>query len=135
MEEFLTAVILGIAELLFESFFELLGILLVDFSVRFVRSSKTGADEPSPVLAAAAYSSFGVVVGLVSVLLIPHRLFPVSRFHGISLLISPLVTGLAMSQIGLLLRRHGKRRIRIESFGYGFAFAFWMAIIRYFFVQ
>jgi len=135
MEEFLTAVILSIAEMLFEAFFELLGVLLADLSVRFVNRSKTDAKDPSAVLAAAAYSSFGVVAGVVSVWLIPHRLFPVSRFHGISLLISPLVTGLAMSQIGILLRQRGKRRIRIESFGYGFAFALWMAIIRFFFVQ
>jgi hypothetical protein len=135
MEEFLTAVILGIADILFEAFFELLGVLLADLSERFVYSPKAKAHAPSPILAAAAYSSFGVVAGVVSVLLFPDRLFPVSRFHGISLLISPLVTGLVMYQIGLMLRRHGKQRVRLESFGYGFTFAFWMAIIRFFFVQ
>jgi hypothetical protein len=135
MEEFLTAVILGIAEMLFEAFFELLVVVLADLSVRSARRLKGSVDVLSPILAAAAYSSFGVVAGVASVWLFPHRLFPVSRFHGISLLISPLVTGLAMSQIGVVLRRHGKQRVRLESFGYGFAFAFWMAIIRFFFVQ
>jgi hypothetical protein len=135
MEDFLAAVILGIAEMLFEAFFELLGVLLADLSVRFVRSLKTSANEPSPVLAAASYSSFGVVAGIISVWLLPHRLFPFSRFHGISLLISPLVTGLVMAQVGLVFRRHDKWVARIESFGYGFAFAFWMAITRLLFVQ
>jgi hypothetical protein len=53
-----------------------------------------------------------------------------SRFHGISVIASPLIAGIVMSQLGRVLRNHGRRVMPIESFGYGFAFAFAMALVR-----
>ncbi len=38
-----------------------------------------------------------------------------------------------MSLIGSTLRNRDKRVVQIESFGYGFAFAFGMALVRFFF--
>ena len=52
-----------------------------------------------------------------------------------SLILSPLITGSVMSLIGSSVRRHGKKPTRIESFGYGFAFALGMAAVRFFFVR
>jgi hypothetical protein len=39
-----------------------------------------------------------------------------------------------MSLLGSILTRQGKKVVQIESFPYGFAFAFGMALIRYLFV-
>lgn len=36
---------------------------------------------------------------------------------------------------GAVLRRRDKRVTRIESFGYGFSFAFGMALVRFFFAK
>jgi hypothetical protein len=36
---------------------------------------------------------------------------------------------------GAVLRRRGKRVTRMESFGYGFAFALGMALMRFFFAK
>jgi hypothetical protein len=72
-----------------------------------------------------------LVSGVVSVLAVPHPLVKPSKIHGISLLISPLVTGLIMSQIGVWVRRRELGPVRIESFAYGFTFAFGIAIIRF----
>jgi hypothetical protein len=47
-------------------------------------------------------------------------------------LISPVITGLVMAFAGILLRRRGKKITGIESFAYGFSFAFGMALVRYF---
>jgi len=66
----------------------------------------------------------------LSVLIFPHPLFHPSRIHGISLLISPVIAGLLMALLGSTLRKRGKKVVRLESFGYGFAFAFGMALIR-----
>jgi hypothetical protein len=55
--------------------------------------------------------------------------------HGISLLISPLLTGLAMATVGRGVRRRGRAPVRIESFGYGFAFAFAFALVRFLMVR
>jgi hypothetical protein len=82
------------------------------------------------VLAALGYVMLGMATGGVSVFLFPHPLIHPSRIHGISLLVSPVLTGLVMSRIGAALRRYGKHPTQIESFGYGFAFAFGMALVR-----
>lgn len=83
-----------------------------------------------PIIAAFAYAGLGALVGSASLVLFPHPLVKPSRFHGISLLISPLFVGSAMSLLGSFLESKNKKSIQIESFGYGFAFAFGMALVR-----
>jgi hypothetical protein len=75
-----------------------------------------------------AFLGFGL--GAVSLLVFPHPLVHPSRFHGISLLISPVVTGTVMGLVGRTVRRRGKTPVQIESFAYGFTCAFAMALIR-----
>jgi hypothetical protein len=77
----------------------------------------------------------GVACGAVSVFFFPHPLIHPSKIHGISLLVSPVITGLIMAQVGLLLRRKDKNAVRIESFWYGFTFALGMAFIRFIFIR
>jgi hypothetical protein len=60
-------------------------------------------------------------------------MFQHNRFHGISLVLSPLATGLIMSQIGRRSRRRGGITVPIEKFGYGYVFALAMALVRFFF--
>jgi hypothetical protein len=63
-------------------------------------------------------------------MMFPHPFFPRSQFHGVSLIISPVAAGLAMSGFGAILRSRGKRVVQVESFPYAFAFAFGMALVR-----
>ena len=100
-----------------------------------IRSVFDGVDSENPVLAAIGYLLFGLAAGVVSFFLIPYHLVRPSRFHGISLLVSPFVTGLIMSQIGAFLRRRDRTTVRIESFLYGFTFALGIAIIRLAFIR
>jgi hypothetical protein len=87
----------------------------------------------NPVLALTSYALLGALSGGSSLLVFPHPLVHPSRLHGINLLASPTTTGLAMSLIGSSLSRQDKKVTRIESFGYGFAFAFGIVLIRYLF--
>jgi hypothetical protein len=89
----------------------------------------------SPILALMGYLVLGVGVGFGCYLAFPHPLVPPSKVHGISLLISPLITGLVMAQVGAVIRRKGKSSVRIESFAYGFTFAFGVALVRFFMVR
>ncbi len=86
-------------------------------------------------LALAGYALLGLFAGAVSVLLLPHPLFHPSRIRGVSLLISPLVTGALMAIVGSMLRRHERETVRIESFAYGSIFAFGMALVRLLFTK
>ena len=93
----------------------------------FIRYTLSETYPPWTIL---KFTLFGVVSGFLSLLIVPHPLVHASRFHGMSLLISPLVTGLIMALIGRLLRRHRLRSVNIESFAYGFTFAFAFSVIR-----
>jgi hypothetical protein len=134
MEELLGAILAGLAEFLFELFFELFAEAIVALILRSLRNLLSDAIL-SPIVAYVFYLSLGCAFGAASLLLFPHPIFHPSRLHGISLLISPAITGLVMSQVGAFLRRKGKESVRIESFGYGFTFALGLAIIRLAFVR
>lgn len=131
MDEFLVQLLLGIGEL----FLELAGEALLDLALRALAQMFEDLEISSPVLASVAYGLLGVLIGGLSLLLFPHPLVHPSRIHGISLLISPVIAGLVMSFIGSTLRGHDKKVVQIESFGYGFAFAFGMALVRLLFTK
>ena len=135
MEDFLAAILSGLFELFAEVVLQLLIEAICSLFARIFRGVAEGAEAGSPVFAAAGYLVLGVMAGFASFLVLPHHLVRPSRFHGISLLISPLVTGIIMSQIGALLRRKDKSTVRIESFLYGFTFALGVAVIRLVFVR
>jgi hypothetical protein len=135
MEELLLQLVLAIGELLVEALIEFAGEVVLDLVTRALNAVFTTALEVNPLLTALGYAVLGVLTGGGSLFLFPHPLVHPSRFHGISLLVSPLLTGLAMSMIGSFLERQGKRVAQIENFRYGFAFAFGVAIIRFLFVK
>jgi hypothetical protein len=129
-----------------EFLFELLGAFLeglLEFAAEeFVAflwraAAEVFEDSPmkNPVLATIGYLVLGTITGGLSLLLFPHPLVRPSRMHGVSLLISPVITGSLMSMVGYTRRRSGRQAAQIESFGYGFAFALGMAVIRFFFTK
>jgi hypothetical protein len=129
--EFLFELLLTIAEIFFEAAIESAAAALADLVVRaFARVFPTS--NPRPELAVVGYALLGALAGKVSVFLFPYAMVHPSRFRGVSVLISPVITGLVMAFAGILLRRRGKKITGIESFAYGFSFAFGMALVRCF---
>ena len=129
--EVLFELLLTIAEIFFESAIASAAAALVDIAGRaFTRVFPTS--QPRPEFAMLVYAFLGAIVGVASVRAFPHAIVRPSRFHGVSVLVAPVITGLVMAGIGMVLRRKGKKTTGIESFAYGFAFAFGMAAARYF---
>ena len=135
MEELLLELLLSILEPVLEAVFLYLVAGLADLLLRAVGAVFEHSEIQDPVFATCGYALFGVLLGGVSLLFFPHHLVHPSRIHGISLLVSPVITGLMMWATGAVLRRRDKRVTRLESFGYGFAFAFGMALVRFFFAK
>jgi hypothetical protein len=133
MDEVLFALLSAAAELLFEVFFQVVVEAIVALIVRSIRNVFEVSNAINPILAAIGYLLLGAAFGIASLRFFPHPLVHPSKFHGISLVVSPVITGLVMSQVGIVLRRKGKQAVRIESFRYGFTFALGLAIIRFFF--
>ena len=89
----------------------------------------------NPALKILKFAFLGLGLGAVSLMILPHPLVHPSKLHGISLLISPVITGLVMGLVGRIVRRRGKTPVQIESFAYGFTFAFAFSLIRIFMVR
>jgi len=141
VDELLAAILGAIAEILLDAFIEIIAAVVVDIVSTVLLDLFTGLKEAiqsSSVLTGFMYGLLGVLAGALSLLVLPHRLFHRERpfgFHGISLLISPLIAGLVLSSIGAVMRRSGKKVTPVGTFGYGFAFALGMAVIRFLFAR
>jgi len=123
--------LLGIAAFILETAYELAGAAILDFVLRTIVWPFERSPFENPVLGALAYAGSGAAAGVLSLIPFPAHFVHSPRFHGISLLVAPLLTGLVMSTVGSFLRKKGKVVVRIESFGYGFVFAFGMALVRF----
>src|SRR5579864_8812498 len=133
--EILVGMILAIAEIVLDALLELAAGALADLASRLISRLFETLETENPVAALSLYVLFGVLAGGCSLVFFPHRLVRPSRIRGISLVVSPLLAGAALSSLGSLLRRRDKLVTRIESFRYGFAFAFGMAFIRFLFMR
>ena len=85
----------------------------------------------NPVVAGLGYLLIGLILGGVSLLIFPRSFVRSETFHGISLLITPVVSGLAMGALGRWREGRGETVLRLDSFVYGFVFAFAMALVRF----
>jgi len=130
MDEFLLFLLSGLVDIFMEVFLQVVAESVVALFDRWFHNLFTESKARSPIASAVGYFLLGLIFGVGSVVVAPHPLVKPSKIHGISLLISPLVTGLIMSQIGIWIRKREFRAVRIESFAYGFTFAFGIAIVR-----
>jgi len=135
MDEMLIQLMLGLVELVFEVLLEFAGEAVLDLLARAAADLFKPAETPDPVWTFFACGFLGAVAGAGSLVIFPHPLFHPSKIHGVSLIISPVLTGFGMSAFGALLRRRGKQVVQIESFPYAFAFAFGMAVVRLVYVS
>lgn len=131
MDEILVQLLLGLLEILFEVLLEFAGGAVLDLLSRAALDVFKPDEPRHPIGTFSGCGILGALAGAGTLAIFPHPLFHQSRFHGISLIISPLVTGIGMSVLGSMLRRRGKRVVQIESFPYAFAFALGMALVRF----
>jgi len=124
-----------LAEIFFEAAFEFVVESLGSLVLRGVAMVFETSEFKNPLQACIGYAFFGGIAGGLSLLFFPHRLVHPSRVPGLSVIISPVLAGLGMSLVGSTLRKRNKKAMQIESFSYGFAFAFGMAIIRFLFTK
>jgi VIT1/CCC1 family predicted Fe2+/Mn2+ transporter len=99
-------------------------------SKRLHREHLKPEDWNQPALIAVSIL-LGVVAGVISIAILPAPIFHPGKVHGISLILSPVLTGLIMAGFGSVLRRRNGKPLPWESFWGGFAFALGMAVIRF----
>ncbi|MEZ0307660.1 MAG: hypothetical protein ACAH21_07020 [Ramlibacter sp.] len=84
-----------------------------------------------PWVAAIGYVIFGAVAGGLTVWLVPDLFIKAEWLKVANLVLTPVAAGLIMQAIGAWRERREKEVLRIETFAYGFCFAFAMAVVRY----
>jgi hypothetical protein len=127
-----------IFELLVQFVVEVFGQLLFEVAIAFgwesVRDSVRSRERASPLLAASGHFLTGCIAGVLSLLLYRERVTQDALFPGISLILSPLGTGLVMQWLG---DRWGdeKQRPMLFTFQGGATFAFGMALVRFLYMR
>lgn len=118
---------------------EVVGQVLFEFVAAFgwesLADSTRSEGEATPVLAGTGHLLLGVSAGVISLYIVPGRLAPHSPLPGVSLVLSPIGTGIAMHWIGEFWRARGKDRPILFSFRAGAIFAFGMALVRFVYVE
>jgi hypothetical protein len=118
-------------ELVVPLFAEFLAELALHELRRLPWMQKTGR----VVLTAIIYFGVGLIAGVISLLIFPKAFARSSTLPGISLVITPILGGLLMSYIAWLRVRTWDWTIRLETFAYGFLFAFAMTWLRFLFTE
>jgi hypothetical protein len=124
-----------VLQLFLEFILQIVGEVIVEAIVQGLSRLTWVRKTLNALLALVIYFGLGIIAGWVSILIFPNSFIRASTIHGISLLITPTLAGLTMAGIGWMRRQKGKSVIRLESFAYGFVFAFAMALIRLLFTQ
>src|SRR6266478_9228725 len=132
MLELLFAILEMFLEIFLEAAFEFAAESIGALILRGVAVVFDTSEFKNPWLACIGYMFLGGVAGGLSLLFFPHPLVHPSRVPGLSVVISPVLAGLGMSLVGSTLRKRNKKAMQMESFGYGFAFALGMALVRFF---
>ena len=127
--EILAEIVLRLFQALLEIILQIVFEVLAELGIRVVREPFRRGPV-NPWLAAPGYALLGAAAGGLSLLVFPALFVhsPVARW--INLFLAPLFAGLMMALIGARLRKRGAETIRLETFAYGFLFAFSMAAVR-----
>jgi hypothetical protein len=114
-------------QMLFEGIAQLFGHV---FKASVPRRAKTAL---RPELGAIGYVILGAASGVASLWLMPALFIRSEPLRFVNLVVTPLLSGATMGWVGSWRRRHDKTTLRLESFAYGFSFAFAMAVVRFVF--
>lgn len=122
-----------IIEFILEAVLEISGDLFIDLIVRAGARIPWASQAATNLLTGLVYFVIGTIIGVGSLLFFPEAFVRSESLHGISLVITPVLAGVVMAAIGWIRVRRGELAIQIERFSYGFALAFGMALIRFYF--
>ena len=121
-----------IFELLFEIFGELLLQIVLEllFELGLRSLQQPFKKSPNPLLGGIGYALFGAIAGGLSLWWFP-QLFITSHAGRIAnVVVTPILSGLAMAALGAWRRRREQPTILLDRFAYAFIFAMAMALVR-----
>lgn len=126
---------------MFEFLIELLGEFLIqlvleivaEFGIRWL--AEPFRRRPRPWLAALGYIVFGIIAGVLSLLVFRAHFIRQPAAQILNLIVTPLTVGLAMWTLGQWRAKRGETVLGIDRFWYGYLFALALALCRFWFAQ
>jgi len=120
--------------LVWELLLQITGELLIEVGVHSVGDSIRQRGRAHPLLAGLGIILLGGLGGVLTSVVWPTRLFAPGPLPGVSLLVSPLLSAVAMEGVGRWRERRGQTRSYISTYWGGALFAFAMASVRFLWV-
>jgi hypothetical protein len=119
-----------LVEVLIEVVFEVFGEVLIELGWASIKEA-LGRRNHNAVLATVGYLLLGGIVGGSAVWLHPGRIIASSSIPGVSLVVAPLVGGIAMDLWGAYRRGHGYETTNLATFCGGASFSFGASLVRF----
>ena len=132
--EFLGEVVVALLQVFGEFVLQIVIEALVELGARQATSLYGTRPSPKPfhpVLACLVYGILGAALGALSLIFFPASLAHALWLRILTLVIVPVLAGLAMNALGNWRRRHDQTIIRLDHFGYAYLFALALAIVRF----
>ena len=124
---------------LLEILLQILGEALAEFLLGFGFESVAQIFRPNRksnvYMAAFGTVLLGFIIGALSALIYPHQVASPFRFPWVTLILSPLVCGFALEQVGEWRKRRGGESTFLSTFLGGFGFAFSIALARFILIK
>lgn len=129
----------GLIELLFELLFEIVGDVLLqvvlealaEVGVHLMRGKTEHPKSTTAWRLMVGYTLFGVIVGGLSLLALPHALSHSNAGRTATLLIAPVCAALSTVAIGRIRAKRGQEPAGIDRFMYSYLFALALAVVRH----
>ena len=120
-----------IIQIILEALLEILGAALVEILVSTGRIPWVNQAATKFVTGLILFA-VGAFIGLVSLAIFPHAIVHSESLPGVSLVITPVLTGAAMVGLVWLYRKRETPVIRLGHFAIGYVVAFGMALVRFY---
>ena len=124
------AIIEMILTFLWEIFANLLVQFLLELGLRSLVEPFRKSEARHPVVAFIGCILLGTAAGYLSLFVLPYQLFHTKHLKGYSLFFVPISCGVTMAGLRRLRERQDKPLVFIDSFTYGYTFAFFMTFVR-----
>jgi hypothetical protein len=115
---------------LWEIFANLLVQFLLELGLRSLVEPFRKSEVRHPAFAFIGCILLGTFAGYLSLLFLPNQFFHAKHLQGYSLFFVPFTCGLSMAGLRRLRECQEKPLVFIDSFTYGYTFAFFMTLVR-----
>ena len=121
-----------IIQIILEALLEILGGAAVELLIIITRRIPWVDQAATKLVFGLVLFAVGGFLGLVSLAIFPNAIVRSQTLPGISLVITPVLTGAAMVAIAWVLQWREKPVIRLGHFGIGYVVALGMALVRFY---